>query len=66
MKLLEMMGHYMLNNKFLITGLTALSITLTACGGGKTTMFRVDPSHTAVFAESGPTSLDTLDRKSVV
>jgi outer membrane protein assembly factor BamB len=53
----------MFDKKYLITGLTALSITLTACGGGKTSMFRGDPSHTAVAAESGPTTLDRLDWK---
>ncbi len=50
----------MLKNKLLITGLSALIVTLTACGGGKTSMFRGDPSHSAVYSESGPTSLDKL------
>jgi len=47
-------------NKILLAAIAASSITLTACGSGKTSMFRGDISHTAVYSESGPTRLDKL------
>ena len=57
----------MLKNKLtfagMLVGLISSSMLLTACVNGKATMFRANPSHTAVYAESGPTRLDTLDWK---
>ena len=55
-------NHHSLN-KILLAAITASTITLTACGSGKTSMFRGDASHTAVYSESGPTQLDKLDWK---
>ena len=45
------MGFLMKNNKLFVSGLTALTITLAACGGGKTSMFRGDPVHSGLMLE---------------
>ncbi|MCK5396592.1 MAG: PQQ-like beta-propeller repeat protein, partial [Gammaproteobacteria bacterium] len=58
-----MINNKILQNKLLLAGIAALTVTLSACGNGKTSMFRADPSHTAVYDSAGPTRLDTLDWK---
>ena len=46
----------------ILSGISVLTLVLSACAGNAN-MFRGDPGHTAVYSESGPTSLDTLDWK---
>ena len=43
-------------HKFILSGVTALTLALTGCMGNAA-MFRGDPGHTAVSSDSGPTSL---------
>ena len=51
------------NRHLLIAGMAILSLSLTSCGTGTTSMFRGDPTHSGVMSDAGPTTLDTLKWK---
>ncbi|MCW8941871.1 MAG: hypothetical protein OQK93_01700, partial [Gammaproteobacteria bacterium] len=58
-----MIDNKIFHNTLLLAGITVLTVTLTSCGAGKTSMFRSDSSHSAVYPTDGPTRLDSLDWK---